>query len=120
MRDSSPIEAKSIRVAQASEGGSLASRITSRRSVEEEKKERGTDHWVPRVANEALKTRLYQEGMAIKVEFVPRYQRKESRHFHRNIEDTVTGDCSEEDEALMDCQSGPSTSNSGAGARAAL
>ncbi|GFT97630.1 hypothetical protein TNCV_2024481 [Trichonephila clavipes] len=54
--------------------------------------------------------------MGSKTDYPEGTKEKESRHFHRNIEDTVTGDCSEEDEALMDCQSGPSTSNSGAGA----
>ncbi|GFX55914.1 hypothetical protein TNCV_2163921 [Trichonephila clavipes] len=35
-----------------------------------------------------------------------------SRDFHRKIEeDTLTGDCSEDDEDLMDIQSGPSTSS---------
>ncbi|GFU68952.1 hypothetical protein TNCV_2435261 [Trichonephila clavipes] len=43
-----------------------------------------------------------------------------SRDFHRKIEDdTLTGDCSEEDEDLMDIQSGPSTSSSKGGASAA-
>ncbi|GFU96977.1 hypothetical protein TNCV_2585281 [Trichonephila clavipes] len=45
---------------------------------------------------------------------------KISRDFHRKIEEnTLTGDCSEEDEDLMDCQSGPSTSSSRGGASAA-
>ncbi|GFU13641.1 putative RNA-directed DNA polymerase from transposon X-element [Trichonephila clavipes] len=45
-----------------------------------------------------------------------RIPKKISRDFHRKIEqDTLTGDCSEEDEALMDTQSGPSTSSSGGG-----
>ncbi|GFY35372.1 uncharacterized protein TNCV_797211 [Trichonephila clavipes] len=35
-------------------------------------------------------------------------------------QDTLTGDCSEDDEAMMDIQSGPSTSSSGGGASAAL
>ncbi|GFX55923.1 hypothetical protein TNCV_2164011 [Trichonephila clavipes] len=40
--------------------------------------------------------------------------------FHRKIEeDTLTGDCSEDDEDLMDIQSGPSTSSSRGGASAA-
>ncbi|GFY10545.1 hypothetical protein TNCV_2193661 [Trichonephila clavipes] len=44
-----------------------------------------------------------------------------SRDFHRKIEqDTLTRDCSEDDEALMDIQSGPSTFSSGGGASAAL
>ncbi|GFX55961.1 hypothetical protein TNCV_2164381 [Trichonephila clavipes] len=54
MGDSSPIEAKSIRVAQASEGE--PSLPESQRGEEkqekdksvEKKKERGKDHWVPR------------------------------------------------------------------------
>ncbi|GFV21121.1 hypothetical protein TNCV_4267541 [Trichonephila clavipes] len=42
------------------------------------------------------------------------------RDFHRKIEeDTLTGDCSEDDEDLMDIQSGPSTSSSRGGASAA-
>ncbi|GFW59330.1 putative RNA-directed DNA polymerase from transposon X-element [Trichonephila clavipes] len=50
-----------------------------------------------------------------------RIPKKISRDFHRKIEqDTLTGDCSEDDEALMDIQSGPSTSSSGGGASAAL
>ncbi|GFU09377.1 uncharacterized protein TNCV_143591 [Trichonephila clavipes] len=45
---------------------------------------------------------------------------KLSRDFHRKIdEDTLTGDCSEDDEDLMDIQSGPSTSSSRGGASAA-
>ncbi|GFV94609.1 hypothetical protein TNCV_3826761 [Trichonephila clavipes] len=55
MGDSSPIEAKSIRVAQASEGEpSLPEsqrgeeKQEKDKSVEKEKKERGKDHWVPR------------------------------------------------------------------------
>ncbi|GFU84897.1 hypothetical protein TNCV_3313991, partial [Trichonephila clavipes] len=44
----------------------------------------------------------------------------ERRDFHRKIEaDTLTGDCSEDDEDLMDIQSGPSTSSSRGGASAA-
>ncbi|GFS90847.1 uncharacterized protein TNCV_2951561 [Trichonephila clavipes] len=39
------------------------------------------------------------------------------RDFHRKLEDdTLTGDCSEDDEDLMDIQSGPSTSSSRGGA----
>ncbi|GFY32565.1 uncharacterized protein TNCV_673201 [Trichonephila clavipes] len=46
--------------------------------------------------------------------------KKLSRDFHRKIEDdTLTGDCSEDDEDLMDIQSGPSTSSSRGGASAA-
>ncbi|GFT33379.1 RNA-directed DNA polymerase from mobile element jockey [Trichonephila clavipes] len=55
MGDSSPIEAKSIRVAQASEGEpSLPEsqrgeeKQEKDKSVEKKKKERGKDHWVPR------------------------------------------------------------------------
>ncbi|GFW57090.1 hypothetical protein TNCV_1116181 [Trichonephila clavipes] len=55
MGDSSPIEAKSIRVAQASEGEpSLPEsqrgeeKQENDKSVEKEKKGRGKDHWVPR------------------------------------------------------------------------
>ncbi|GFT64110.1 hypothetical protein TNCV_5139761 [Trichonephila clavipes] len=49
-----------------------------------------------------------------------RIPNKLSRDFHRKIEDdTLTGDCSEEDEDLMDIQSGPSTSSSRGGASAA-
>ncbi|GFW58785.1 uncharacterized protein TNCV_379681 [Trichonephila clavipes] len=45
--------------------------------------------------------------------------KKLSRDFHRKIEeDTLTGDCSEDDEDLMDIQSGPSTSSSRGGASA--
>ncbi|GFW58705.1 uncharacterized protein TNCV_378881 [Trichonephila clavipes] len=50
-----------------------------------------------------------------------RIPKKISKDFHRKIEQgTLTGDCSEDDEALMDIQSGPSTSSSGGGASAAL
>ncbi|GFV94159.1 uncharacterized protein TNCV_4462861 [Trichonephila clavipes] len=50
-----------------------------------------------------------------------RIPKKISRDFHRKIEqDNLTGDCSEDDEAMMDIQSGPSTSSSGGGASAAL
>ncbi|GFW58790.1 uncharacterized protein TNCV_379731 [Trichonephila clavipes] len=46
-----------------------------------------------------------------------RIPKKLSRDFHRKIEDdTLTGDCSEDDEDLMDIQSGPSTSSSRGGA----
>ncbi|GFT36090.1 hypothetical protein TNCV_4179031 [Trichonephila clavipes] len=46
--------------------------------------------------------------------------KKLSRDFHRKLEeDTLTGDCSEDDEDLMDIQSGPSTSSSRGGASAA-
>ncbi|GFX50395.1 putative RNA-directed DNA polymerase from transposon X-element [Trichonephila clavipes] len=46
-----------------------------------------------------------------------RIPKKISRDFLRKIEeDTLTGDCSDDDEALMDIQSGPSTSSSGGGA----
>ncbi|GFS83187.1 uncharacterized protein TNCV_1287641 [Trichonephila clavipes] len=49
-----------------------------------------------------------------------RIPKKLSRDFHRKIEeDTLTGDCSEDDEDLMDIQSGPSTSSSRGGASAA-
>ncbi|GFT92373.1 hypothetical protein TNCV_3075711 [Trichonephila clavipes] len=55
MGDSSPIEAKSNRVAQASEGEPSLSesqrgeeKQEKDKSVEKEKKERGKDHWVPR------------------------------------------------------------------------
>ncbi|GFV21111.1 uncharacterized protein TNCV_4267441 [Trichonephila clavipes] len=49
-----------------------------------------------------------------------RIPKRSSRGFHRKIEDnTLTGDCSEEDEDLMDIQSGPSTSSSTGGASAA-
>ncbi|GFU46496.1 uncharacterized protein TNCV_413841 [Trichonephila clavipes] len=42
-----------------------------------------------------------------------RIPKKLSRDFHRKIEDdTLTGDCSEDDEDLIDIQSGPSTSSS--------
>ncbi|GFV31359.1 uncharacterized protein TNCV_2554011 [Trichonephila clavipes] len=50
-----------------------------------------------------------------------RIPKKISRDFHRKIEqDTLTEDCSEADEALMDIQSSPSTFSSGGGASAAL
>ncbi|GFV21129.1 hypothetical protein TNCV_4267621 [Trichonephila clavipes] len=49
-----------------------------------------------------------------------RIPKKLSRDFHRKIEDdTLTGDCSEEDEDLMHIQSGPSVSSSRGGASAA-
>ncbi|GFT80756.1 uncharacterized protein TNCV_4008741 [Trichonephila clavipes] len=50
-----------------------------------------------------------------------RIPKKISRDFHRKIEqDTLTGYCSEDDEALMDIQSGTSTFSSGGGASVAL
>ncbi|GFV11566.1 hypothetical protein TNCV_975561 [Trichonephila clavipes] len=49
-----------------------------------------------------------------------RIPKKLSRDFHRKLEDdTLTGDCSEDDEDLMDIQSGPSTSSSRGGASGA-
>ncbi|GFS77404.1 uncharacterized protein TNCV_4566351 [Trichonephila clavipes] len=49
-----------------------------------------------------------------------RIPKKISRDFHRKIEeDTLIGECPEEDEDLMDIQSGPSTPSSGGGASAA-
>ncbi|GFX48784.1 uncharacterized protein TNCV_3479681 [Trichonephila clavipes] len=47
---------------------------------------------------------------------IPKIPKKTSRDFHQKIEeDTVTGDCSEEDETLMDYELVPSTSSSGGG-----
>ncbi|GFX74403.1 putative RNA-directed DNA polymerase from transposon X-element [Trichonephila clavipes] len=67
----------------------------------------------PRFAEKTKK----QKGSRDQRLTLARIPRKISRDFHRKIEqDTLIGDGSEEDEALMDIQSGPSTSSSGGGA----
>ncbi|GFT84072.1 uncharacterized protein TNCV_1149511 [Trichonephila clavipes] len=66
----------------------------------------------------SLKRRARQRDLRPTIPKIPK-ETHTSRDFHRNVEDTVTRDCSEEDEALMDYQSGPPTSSSGGGANAA-